>query len=161
MTLPTNTPSNPSTSRIASRFFMASAVSIMAKAFTYLLASDGPASRMRALVGPQDRSPCGGYLVGISVGGLDWLTGNIPALVHQALRLLRIVDHRRDDATGSGVQCAGDESSGVVTDPHDGETVRELLQPLDTLKRRPLVQQAVLLVNQDGAKTQLGVLLSD
>ena len=34
----------------------------MAKAFTYLLASGGPASRMRALVGPQDRSPCGGYL---------------------------------------------------------------------------------------------------
>ena len=63
--------------------------------------------------------------------------------------------------TGARVQSPGDESCGVVTHPDYGETVRELLQPLDTLKRRPLVQQAVLLVYQDGAKTQLGVLLSD
>ena len=89
---------------------------------------------------------------------LDWSSGNIPALVNQALRLLRIVNHRSDDATSPGIQRSGDESSGVVTDPDDGETVRELLQPLNTLKRRPLIQETVLLVYQDGPETQLGVL---
>ena len=135
----------------------------MAKAFTYLLASGGPASRMRALVGPQDRRPCGGYLVGIMVRLAGHWTDphhNIPALINQALRLLRIVDHWRNDATGSGVQSSGDESSGVVTDTHDGETVRELLQPLNALKRRPLIEETVLLVYQDGAEAQLGVLFS-
>ena len=120
---------------------------------------------MRALVGPQDLSPWGGYLGGRGVLGLplalDWASEYIPALVDQGLRLLRIVDHWCDDATGSRIQSSGDEGGGVVTDSHDGETVRELLQPLDTFKGRSLIEETVLLVYQDGAETQLGVLFSD
>merc|ERR1712227_374316 len=58
---PTYTPSRPSTSSISSRFLMASAVSIMANTRTYLLASSGGVPIIRALVGPQLLTPCGGY----------------------------------------------------------------------------------------------------
>ena len=73
---------------------------------------------------------------------------------------LRVVDHGGEDAGGASVQRPGDEGRGVVAHADDGEAGGELLQPRDGLEGRPLVQEAVLLVDEDCSEPERPVLLS-